>query len=85
VSNKNLQVDVCRMDQLVAIMPPNHPLAGFSSLTPQQLVPHAFICREEGSGTREVIGEYLSAQGIKDEPNVCLNFYYVLFYGAERN
>ncbi|HED36153.1 MAG TPA: LysR family transcriptional regulator [Gammaproteobacteria bacterium] len=72
VSNKNLQVDVCRMDQLVAIMPPSHPLAGFSALTPQQLVSHPFICREEGSGTREVIGEYLSDLGIKEEPDVCL-------------
>jgi len=72
VSNKNLQVDVCRMDQLVAIMPPNHPLAGFSSLTPQQLIAHPFICREEGSGTREVIGEYLTEAGIKEEPDICL-------------
>lgn len=70
VSNKNLQVDVCRMDQLVAIMPPNHELASFETLTPQQLASYPFICREEGSGTREVIAEYL--QLINAEPNVCL-------------
>jgi DNA-binding transcriptional LysR family regulator len=70
VSNKNLQVDVCRMDQLVAIMPPEHELASFDSLTPQQLASYPFICREEGSGTREVIAEYL--QLINAEPNVCL-------------
>ncbi|RDH81272.1 MAG: LysR family transcriptional regulator [endosymbiont of Galathealinum brachiosum] len=72
VSNKNLQVDVCRMDQLVAIMPPNHELAGLDAITGQQIVSHPFICREEGSGTREVIAEYLQETGIKEEPNVCL-------------
>ncbi len=72
VSNKNLQVDVCRMDQLVAIMPPAHPLASFSALTPQQLINYPFICREEGSGTREVISEYLHKLGVNEEPTVCL-------------
>jgi len=70
VGNKNLQVDVCRMDQLVAIMPPGHELASYETLTPQQLAAQPFICREEGSGTREVIAEYLKL--IDEEPNVCL-------------
>jgi len=72
VSNKNLQVDVCRMDQLVAIMPPEHELSGFETLTAQQLITQPFICREEGSGTREVIAEYLQETGVKEEPKVCL-------------
>jgi len=72
VSNKNLQVDVCRMDQLVAIMPPSHELAGFDTVSGQQMVSYPFICREEGSGTREVIAEYLLDTGVKEEPNVCL-------------
>ncbi|MDH5764684.1 MAG: LysR family transcriptional regulator [Gammaproteobacteria bacterium] len=72
VSNKNLQVDVCRTDQLVAIMPPNHPLAGLDKVTPQQLVPYAFICREEGSGTREVITEYLQEHVAGEELKICL-------------
>ncbi len=72
VANKNLQVDECRMDKLVAIMPPNHPLASLSSVTPQQLVPYPFICREEGSGTREVITEYLQEHIGNNELQVCL-------------
>lgn len=72
VTNKNLQVDECRMDKLVAIMPPNHPLASLSSVTPQQLVPYPFICREEGSGTREVITEYLQEHIGNNELQVCL-------------
>ncbi|MCW9013301.1 MAG: LysR family transcriptional regulator [Gammaproteobacteria bacterium] len=73
VNNKNLQVDVCRRDQLVAIMPPSHPLANTGgALTPQQLVPYPFICREEGSGTREVINEYLHDHVGSDELTICL-------------
>lgn len=72
VSNKNLQVDVCRMDQLVAIMPPEHELSGFETVTAQQLITQPFICREEGSGTREVIAEYFQETGVKEEPTVCL-------------
>ncbi len=72
VNNKNLQVDVCRMDQLVAIMPPNHPLASSDALTPQQLVPYPFICREEGSGTREVITEYLQEYAGGEDLKICL-------------
>ncbi|VAW52690.1 Transcriptional regulator, LysR family [hydrothermal vent metagenome] len=72
VSNKNLQVDVCRLDQLVAIMPPSHDLSGFDTITSQQLIAYPFICREEGSGTREVINEYLQKTGIVEEPTICL-------------
>jgi DNA-binding transcriptional LysR family regulator len=64
VANRNLAVEVCRMDQLVAIVPPQHPLAGQGAIHIQQLLEHAFICREEGSGTREVINEYLHTAGI---------------------
>lgn len=72
VNNKNLQVDECRQDMLVAIMPPNHPLASSEVLTPQQLLPYPFICREEGSGTREVINEYLDEHLGKDQVEICL-------------
>jgi DNA-binding transcriptional LysR family regulator len=59
VSNKNLVVDVCRDDHLVAIVPPDHALAGRSSVRFSELLEHPFICREEGSGTREVINDYM--------------------------
>lgn len=60
VGNKNLVVEVCRLDQLVAIVPPNHDLAEKESLGIDELLEYPFICREEGSGTREVINEYLN-------------------------
>ncbi|MES9858295.1 MAG: LysR family transcriptional regulator [Sedimenticola sp.] len=60
VANKNLVVTLCRQDQLVAIVPPNHPEAKRDSFSYSDLVKYPFICREEGSGTREVISEYLN-------------------------
>jgi len=60
VGNKNLVVEVCRQDQLVAIVPPNHDLAERESIQIDELLEYPFICREEGSGTREVINDYLN-------------------------
>ena len=62
VGNKNLVVETCKRDQLVAIVPPNHPLARESRVDFPKLLEYPFICREEGSGTREVISEYLGHQ-----------------------
>lgn len=59
VSNKNLVVDECRRDQLVAIVPPNHPKAKEQVVKLTELMEYPYICREEGSGTREVIAEYI--------------------------
>lgn len=62
VSNKNLVTRVCWQDRLMVICPPNHPLAGRKAVTVEDMLPYPFICREEGSGTREVISEYLATQ-----------------------
>ncbi|MBB1076296.1 LysR family transcriptional regulator [Rhodoferax sp. 4810] len=59
VANKNLVVEHCKRDQLVAIAPPTHPLAALDTITIEQVLAFPFICREEGSGTREVINTYL--------------------------
>jgi DNA-binding transcriptional LysR family regulator len=64
VMNKNLVVEMCRMDQLVAAVCPQHPLAEKDSVTINELLEYPYICREEGSGTREVIGDYMTAQGV---------------------
>jgi DNA-binding transcriptional LysR family regulator len=65
VVNKNLVVEVCRNDRLVAIVPPQHELAGRHRVNLGDLQDHAFIAREEGSGTREVIEEYFASAGLK--------------------
>ncbi len=64
VSNKNLVVEKCRMDQMVLIVPPAHQLAANDSVTLAQVLEYPFICREEGSGTREVMVEHMHDAGI---------------------
>ena len=65
VMNKNLVVENCRHDRLVAIVPPQHVLATKQRVKLKELLEHAYIAREEGSGTREVIHEYLANAGLK--------------------
>lgn len=67
VANKNLQVEVCRSDGLVAIVPPDHTLATRDKVTIQELMGYPYICREEGSGTRDVILDYLAHNGMASE------------------
>ncbi len=66
VSNKLLLVETCLMDELVLIVPLAHPLAGDSSVTVQRLLQYPFVFREAGSGTREVIANYLESQGASE-------------------
>jgi DNA-binding transcriptional LysR family regulator len=73
VNNKNLLVEVCRQDELVLIVPPKHELAGQENVRIKDIVAYPFICREEGSGTREVILDYLYSLGMdKHALNNCL-------------
>jgi DNA-binding transcriptional LysR family regulator len=64
VTNKNLMVENCRTDRLVAITPPGHPLAQNETIPVKSILDYPFICREEGSGTREVIMDYLKEAGV---------------------
>lgn len=64
VQNKSLAVELCNMDQLVAVVPPEHRFAQKQAITPKELFTEPYICREEGSGTRDVITEYLDAQKV---------------------
>ena len=73
VTNKNLLVEVCRTDELVVIVPPAHELTSLDKVPVKELMKYPFICREEGSGTREVTVEYLYSQGVdKHAVNGCL-------------
>jgi DNA-binding transcriptional LysR family regulator len=73
VSNKHLIVELCVMDQLVVVVPPDHVLSKKEFVTAEELTQHPFICREEGSGTRGVIIDYLT-QNYSGEKglNICL-------------
>jgi DNA-binding transcriptional LysR family regulator len=72
VSNKNLLVEECRNDSLVVIVPKDHELASKTSISMDELMHYPFICREEGSGTREVIMDYVVSQGL-DRNNLNLS------------
>jgi DNA-binding transcriptional LysR family regulator len=60
-----LVADFCAEDELQVLCAPSHPLAGLESVTPKQLLGHAFISREPGSGTREVTDRYFENAGIR--------------------
>jgi len=63
VQNGQLAVEECMQDRLVAVMPPGHALARRDRVEPGDLLAHPFVAREEGSGTREVILDYLRLNG----------------------
>ena len=73
VTNKNLLVEVCRVDHLVAIVPTEHELDSQQSITMDEFMHYPFVCREEGSGTRDVIMDYMTKMGLdKNNLNICL-------------
>ena len=73
VANRNLVVETCRVDELVAIAPPDHDLAQRRGVDLRTCLNYPFVCREEGSGTREVIEECLAAAGIdRAAMNICM-------------
>jgi DNA-binding transcriptional LysR family regulator len=59
-----LVTDVCCEDELQVVCAPSHPLAKLASAIPKSLTEHAYVSRELGSGTREVIDRYLHAAGV---------------------
>jgi DNA-binding transcriptional LysR family regulator len=74
VSNKNLIVEVCHEDHLVVVAAPDHELLrADGKVKPVELKKYPFVNREEGSGTREVIMQYLLDENINPaDINYCL-------------
>jgi len=62
-----LATDICCEDELQVVCAPSHALAKQKSATPQSLTEHAYISRELGSGTREVIDHYLQKAGLASD------------------
>jgi DNA-binding transcriptional LysR family regulator len=59
-----LVTQVCCEDELQVVCAPSHPLARSKKLAVETLTEHAYISRESGSGTREVIDLYLKKAGL---------------------
>ncbi len=67
ISNKNLITEVIWDDELVVICAPDHPLAKRAAVNLDDLTQYPFISREEGSGTREVMENYLVELGLNTQ------------------
>jgi DNA-binding transcriptional LysR family regulator len=59
--------DFCCDDELRVVCTSRHALARMTSVAAQTLGEHAYISREPGSGTREVIDHYLQKAGVAPE------------------
>ncbi len=66
VHNKHLLVEPCRIDRLVAVVPPDHDLASAERLPARRIADFPCIFREQGSGTRSVFAQYLREQGMDE-------------------
>ena len=63
----SLVTDTCSEDELQVVCAPSHPLAKAGTVAPKALTEHAYISREPGSGTREVIDHYLHKAGVSPD------------------
>jgi DNA-binding transcriptional LysR family regulator len=62
-----LVTDVCCQDELQIVCAPSHALARLPAVPLRSLSEHAYISREAGSGTREVIDHYLQKGGLSPD------------------
>ena len=60
----SLGSDRCCEDELQLVCAPTHALAKLRAIAPRALAEHAYISREAGSGTREVVDRFLEAAGL---------------------
>jgi DNA-binding transcriptional LysR family regulator len=60
----SIATEVCCEDELQVVCAPAHPLASRASVAPGALTEHAYVGRETGSGTREVVDNYLRKAGL---------------------
>jgi len=58
-----VEVELIGSHPHVMIASPDHPLAGKSEITPEELLTQTFIAREDGSGTRILMIRYLDRIG----------------------
>ncbi|MEG3638831.1 selenium metabolism-associated LysR family transcriptional regulator [Magnetococcus sp. PR-3] len=64
VKNKNIAREGCLDDELVIILPPDHPLISLDEIPVKELKAYPFVSREEGSGTRQVVHDHLLQAGL---------------------
>jgi DNA-binding transcriptional LysR family regulator len=63
IKRRGLRLERLVADEIVLVVPPDHPLAGEQEVTVDQLKDQPLILREEGSGTRRSVEAALSRAG----------------------
>ncbi|ANJ67032.1 transcriptional regulator [Halothiobacillus diazotrophicus] len=58
---------------LVVIAPPDHPLAGRTQVSIEEISSEAFVVREEGSGTRAAMERFFAARDIEIRTSMEMN------------
>ncbi|GKU78488.1 selenium metabolism-associated LysR family transcriptional regulator [Paenibacillus sp. L3-i20] len=69
VNHPDMHMEAVMSDELKLVVPSNHPLAERSSVSIHEVMEHAFVLREQGSGTRLVMEEQLIKKKI-DPANI---------------
>lgn len=64
VNHPDMHMEPVMSDELVLTVPKSHPLADRSEVTIDEALEHAFVLREQGSGTRLVMEEQLRKKKI---------------------
>jgi len=64
VSKQKMPVKKLLSDELLLIVPPNHPWSKKKEISISDLVKEPFLFREAGSGTRQIIEKFLNRYGI---------------------
>jgi DNA-binding transcriptional LysR family regulator len=68
----SLHHEVLTHDEMVLITAPDHPWGARACVTLREIATVPLICREQGSGTREVIEAALQGEGLVVEPAMSL-------------
>ncbi len=69
----SLFTEVCCEDEMVMICSPKFTLASKKSITAKDIVNQSYVCREQGSGTREFADEYFHRSHIPpDDLNIVM-------------
>lgn len=63
VKHPDMVVEAVMEDELMLIVPSNHPLSLLDKISFNDVVPYPFIMREQGSGTRKVMEDIISSNG----------------------
>lgn len=63
VDKPGLRLERLAGDEIVLVVPPDHPFAGRAAVAPHELAGQAMVLREEGSGTRYSVEQAFVAAG----------------------